>query len=206
MTQHEHMTGVRVVEKYDMDTLGAPFRITLLDSVRVGVDPESGKEVVSVPDVVGLINAVVRARVQHTRKLNGPEIRFIRSSLGLTAKLLADFLEVTPEHFSRCEADTKALSPSSEKILRLFAFLGTFVKEPREILSKSFVEAGVSSTLPELSSKAQKMFDGFIRVFIGMKLQAFYDINDPLHFEFVRRSTAEHCGTDDDGEWIKDAA
>ena len=71
MTQHEQWDGVRVVHEYNMDTLGAPFRITLLDSVTVRIDPETGEEDISVPDPVGLINAVVRSRVTHPQKLSG---------------------------------------------------------------------------------------------------------------------------------------
>src|SRR5689334_6577887 len=100
MTQHEQVTDVRVVHEYNMDTLGAPFRITLIDAVKVWFDL-NGEENIDVPDPVGLINAVVRSRVEHARKLNGKEIAFIRKSLGVRSKVLADFLGISPEHLSR---------------------------------------------------------------------------------------------------------
>src|SRR6266446_724740 len=104
MRQHERYVNPRTVAKYELDTLGAPFKVTLLDSVTLGVNPTTGKEMVNVPDLVGLLNAVVRRRVTHPRKLNGDELKFIRNALGVKAILLARFLEMSPEHLSRCEA------------------------------------------------------------------------------------------------------
>jgi DNA-binding transcriptional regulator YiaG len=208
MTQHELNNGVRVVHEYNMDTLGAPFQVTLIDCVAVCVDPETGEEYVDVPDVVGLINAVVRSRVEHPRKLNGREIAFVRKALGVRAKLLAEFLGMSPEHLSRCEAESKAMSASSEKVLRLFAFLGTFSKDPTEMLTQCCDVSKLQETMNKTpSQKVQKLLDGFLRVFLGMRIQVMFDPTDHLYFRFVRRTgEVNHSGPDDDGEWSDELA
>ncbi len=210
MTQHELDPSVRVVHEYNMDTLGAPFQVMVMDSVEVNIDPVTGEEEISVPDVVGLINAVVRSRVEHPRKLNGKEIAFIRKALGVRAKVLAVFLGMSAEHLSRCEAGSKVMSASSEKLLRLFAFLGTYSKDPTAMFNKfsdaiKLREETIDKAPPK---NAQKIIDGFLRVFLGMKIQVMFD-PVPLQFRFVRRLSDVDCsGPDDDGEWgdLADAA
>lgn len=106
--QHERTGSVPVVHKpYHVDTLGAPFKVVLNSGVTFGIDKDTGEETVSIPDTIGLINAVVRARVQHERKLNGEELRFIRKAINVRAKSLAELLDITPEHYSRCEGGDK---------------------------------------------------------------------------------------------------
>lgn len=205
MTQHELAApSVRVVAEYNMDTLGAPFQITLINSVQVELDPATGEEEVSVPDVVGLINAVVRSRVEHPRKLNGKEIAFVRKALNVQAKLLADFLGMSAEHLSRCEAGTKTMSAASEKLLRLFAFLGTFTEDPAEMFHTACNPSKLRQAIdrsPSPSPKTEKLLDGFLRVFLEMKIQAMFEPDDHLHFNFARRCREADCGPDDDGEW-----
>lgn len=210
MVRHELLAGVHVVGKYDMDTLGAPFKVTLLDSVKKGVD-RNGKEVVFVPDVVGLIGAVVRARVCHTQKLNGAEIKFIRNALGVKAKLLAERLDITPEHLSRCEngESGKVLSPTCEKELRLIAFLASWLKEPEELFTKK-----IQAPTPDLELKDKAKFEevakAFVSAFLSMKIETPLveaSVERPcnrLEFEFTRKPVETGpCKkrVDDDEDW-----
>lgn len=199
--QHERKPRVRIVHSYDADTLGAPFKVTLLDSVTFGLDPKTGQETVQIPDLVGLINAVVRARVRHTHKLSGAEVKFIRNALGIQANKLATFLGMSPEHFSRCESGAKAMSVSNEKILRLFSFLATFFEEPEDLLMESMETSDITNK----STKPSEMVDRFFRMFLSMKIEAVVDSADELHFEFVRRERfvgeTVPCEIQDDGEW-----
>ncbi len=104
MTRHERFADkVRVEPRYEVDTLGAPFKVCVLDCVTKKVDPTTGKTLTNIPNLVGLIKAVVRSRVTHPRKLNGQEIKFIRNALGIKAVVIADFFEMSAEHLSRCE-------------------------------------------------------------------------------------------------------
>ena len=73
----------------------------------------------TIPDLEGLIAAVAVTRVIHDLKLNGGEIRFLRKAVAMTARTLADRLEVTPETVSRWENGKDPIGPTSEKLLRL---------------------------------------------------------------------------------------
>jgi len=190
MTQHGPLAAGRVVHQYVVDTLGAPFKVELIDSVTLSVDAETGEEMVDIPDLVGLISAVVRSRVMHTKKLNGEEIKFVRNALGVRAKSVAEFLDMTPEHYSRCETDAKVMSPNSEKALRLFAFLGTFYKDPEDLFLRKMGEAQ-----PKKNAKLDKAAQEFVGMFFSMKIKAARDVHDELSFSFVRR---ERAGEDDD--------
>lgn len=184
MTQHELTPSVRVVHQYNVDTLGAPFKVTLTDSATVEIDNATGEEIVTIPDVVGLICAVVRCRALHPRKFSGDEIKFIRKSLGVKAKSVAEFLDMTPEHYSRCEAGARTMSVLSEKHLRLFAFFATFYEDPEEVLSR--VDEVTEIELKEC--KAEPVMEKFVRLFFSMKIQTVFDADKELHFNLKRRA------------------
>lgn len=184
MTTQLERQRANVVERYDVDTLGAPFKVTVCDSVFSKIDSDSGEESIVIPDLGGLLNAVVRSRVLHPRKLNGEEIKFIRNVLAVKARPVAEFLDMTPEHFSRCEAGAKVMSTSNEKLLRLFAFLGaTFFEEPELVLLK----AANARNLKKKPSAKEEDIPDFVQFFVTMKIESVFDANDELHFEFSRR-------------------
>ena len=190
MTQHGPLATGRVVHEYVVDTLGAPFKVELIDSVTLSVDAETGEEMVDIPDWIGLIGAVVRSRVMHTKKLNGEEIKFIRNALGVRSKSVAEFLDMTPEHYSRCEAGAKLMSPNSEKALRLFAFLGTFYSDPEDLFLRK-----LSDAQPKKNAKLDKAANEFVSMFFSMKIKSARDVENELSFSFVRR---ERASEDDD--------
>jgi transcriptional regulator with XRE-family HTH domain len=193
MTQHER----RVVERYEIDTLGAPFKVTLLDFVTFGVDRKTGDEKINVPDVAGLIGAVVRARVSHPRKLNGKEIRFVRNALGLKANQVAKFLGMGPEHFSRCEAGTKVMALMSEKMFRLFAFLATYFPDPQEMLAQILDgRATLEKGLETKAKRPDEMAKKFMEQFLIIKIQPAFDSTEELHFEFrrIKSNDTPVCG------------
>lgn len=186
MMSHEPAAGVRNVHKYEVDTLGAPFKISVIDAVQIRTDPKSGKEMIKIPDLVGLINVVVRTRVFDERKLNGPELKFLRKAIGVRSKTLAEFLDMTPEHLSRCEKGAKVMTVTSEKLFRLFIFLATYVAEPQTMLEK-FEDIEITKTSEEPAEVAKK----FINNFLSMKIRSVFDPRDELHYEFYRAETVE---------------
>ena len=84
----------------------------------------------TIPDLPGLIAAAAVARVRMPWKLNAKEVRFLRKALGLSAKELADKLEVTPETVSRWENGKAPIGPSNEKLLRMNVGLGLASRAP----------------------------------------------------------------------------
>ena len=197
MTRPKQAGGV--VERYVFDTLGAPFKVTLENAVSISTDPDTGRENVKIPDMVGLVLAVVRRRAMDSRKLSGEEIKFLRQALGLQANKLAHFLDVTPEHYSRCEAGDRVLSSTAEKHLRLFAFGATLFRSPEELLDAALDR---SEAPKPLSKKAQRMERDFLNVFLRMTIAPVRNADEQIEYVFIRCPVVEAvAGDDSDGDW-----
>jgi len=182
MAQHKR----HVVERYEIDTLGAPFKVVLLNAVTFNIDPKTGEEKINVPDVNGLIGAVVRARVSHPRKLNGKEIRFIRNALGMKANQICKFLDMTPEHFSRCEKGTKVMAILSEKMFRLFAHVATYFPDPQDLVDVLNGKTELSNTdVTRKAKKPEEMASKFVEQFLTMKILPAFDTAEELGFELA---------------------
>lgn len=203
--QHERTGSVPVVQKpYEMDTLGAPFKVILHSGVTFGVDEQTGEETVKIPDTIGLINAVVRARVCHRRKLNGGEIKFIRKALGVKAKIIAEFLDMTAEHFSRCESEQKVMSAQAEKLFRMAAFASSLLKTPEDMFNRNIAAAN----MPLPANATKKAVDSaidLVKSFITMRIEAFHNPSEKLTFHFWRGKGPE-CVADDEDNWSDRAA
>lgn len=123
LVQHGSVAATYVAEQFEAKDLQAPFKVVLHDAVKMTVDTSTNEVLsYSIPDLEGLIGAVVVSRVLHPRNLAGPEIRFVRKAVGLTQKEFAQKIEMTVEHLSRCENGVHVLPASSEKLLRIFSF------------------------------------------------------------------------------------
>ncbi|WP_296578835.1 hypothetical protein [Phreatobacter sp.] len=184
MARREKHLNTGIVERYDIDTLGAPFKVSLINSVEVKFDPATGEEIVEIPDLCGLINAVVRTRVMHPRKLNGAELKFVRKSLDLKSKDIARFLDVSLEHWSRCESNAKVLSGASEKLFRLFAFMASYFRKPNDTLIAVMNQQASKGMDKEERTKMENEFANF---FIRMKIESVFSADDDLEFSFVRQ-------------------
>jgi DNA-binding transcriptional regulator YiaG len=193
--QHERARSVPVVQgPYCVDTLGAPFKVILNNGVTLGIDQETGEETVTIQDTIGLINAVVRSRVCHPRKLSGEEIKFLRKAIGVRAKAIAEFLDMTPEHFSRCESDVKTMSVQSEKLFRMTAYVASFLENPAAIFVKN---APVTPTKP--SEKSVKSAVELLRWFQSLKIEVVFNPADEIVFEFSRVRGCDDAH--DEGNW-----
>ena len=68
-----------------------------------------------------LVQAMALYRVTVPTRLNGAELKFIRTALGFPAKKFAELLDVDPATFSRWENDSKPMSVSKERLARIYA-------------------------------------------------------------------------------------
>jgi|GEM_PF-2677312 len=113
-----------VVPEHIVEDLGVPFKVVLRDSVKQLINADTGKvERVIIPNFRGLIECIAITRIFEPRKLSGNEIKFIRKAFKFPAKQIAEMIDVSPEHLSRCEAGERTLSAASEKCLRASIFL-----------------------------------------------------------------------------------
>lgn len=199
MTQHERKDGVRVVPEYQIDTLGAPFKVTLRNAVKIGVNSTNGNETISVPDMPGLVRAVVRTRASHPRKLSGPEIKFIRDALGLKSRTLAQFLEIAPEHLSRCEHGTKVLANQPERIFRIFAMIASNWDNAELVLKeRAIASTSEKNAECEPDDVVMKDIKRLFSTFFTMKIETVFAAGDQLHFYLERIAVTDTCDTDDE--------
>lgn len=170
-----------VVPAYEADGLGAPFRVVLEHAVKVGTCRKCGNVAGTyIPDMKGLLHAVVFSRALEPRKLTGPEIKFMRKAMGWKAKDLAKELGISAEYLSRCENSQKLMSLTTEKLFRLYSILRTPDR----------------TALQELEPLSE--------IFSLIKVDAMWDVTKTLVFHFVRRPIVVEPVTEGDEKWRKD--
>ena len=196
--QHDFAGGGPVAGHYLAKSLGAPFKVYLSNGVDTTVDPVSGKTMTSITDLPGLIAAVVRSRVSHPRRLSGADLRFIRSALRLKSKGLAAALELTPEHYSRCETGQKAMSTTTEKLYRGYAFLISILND-KGVRDAVQQERKAKDIPPK---DAQEALETVRKLFCDLKISPVFTVGEELSFSFSRRCPDKDmpCG-DDDAKW-----
>lgn len=123
MTNALKRTETRVLDTFHADSLGAPFKVILRNSVRATFDVGSGEMIAyEIPQFDALLGAVVMGRLCHERKLSGEEIKFLRRAAGLKQTELARGINVDPATLSRVEKGDQPLGPGSEKLARVMLF------------------------------------------------------------------------------------
>ncbi|MEO0667585.1 MAG: helix-turn-helix domain-containing protein [Pseudomonadota bacterium] len=109
----------RIVDVFDATgILCAPFEVLLYNSVQEVIGEDGNVVETIIPDPAGLVRAVAFHRALHPQKLDGDDLKFLRSALDLKATALAKKMGVSPEHLSRLESGAKTLQPQSEQQLR----------------------------------------------------------------------------------------
>lgn len=169
----------QIVPEYHATELGAPFDVVLLGSVKQMVDDKTGEvEQVIIPNLRGLIKCIAITRILVPRKLSGTEIKFVRKAFKLSAKRVAEMVDISPEHLSRCEANERLLSPSAEKCLRVSVFLEQF----RMLDNLDAIGEGNQELLEKLQKVKEAI--GKIGLIIGeMKIAPTFD-PEPLTLKF----------------------
>jgi hypothetical protein len=199
--QHDFDSGL-VAGHSCAKSLGAPFKVFLANGVERNRNPITGKIETSITDLPGLIAAVVRARVLHPRKLSAADLRFIRSALCLRSKDLAAGVDLTKEHYCRCESGQKVMSVTTEKVYRANAYLISIRRDKniRNAVRQEQQKEPEKKISPE---KATKAIEEFQKLFLETKIRPVYNVDDELKFFFYRGCNDLPCG-DDDAEWMND--
>jgi DNA-binding transcriptional regulator YiaG len=108
-----------VFQKYEDKRLGIQG-VYILDTISREFCPKCPDEQsIVIPNLGGLIAAVAVHRVKQPLKLSNQEIRFLRKACDLTARELAEKVQVRHETVSRWENGEETMSPQSEKVLRM---------------------------------------------------------------------------------------
>jgi len=172
---------VNVIAAFHAVDLGAPFRVILNDCIVAKIDSETGEMLdYTIPDFEGLVRTVVMARLVNERKLNGAELKYLRKATGIKQVQLAQVLDCQPEHLSKVESGKHPLSPTAEKVARLFLFKA----------------AAKHHKMPE--SEEKTMLDNLLdQVFSGLKPVAAFDAEE-LEFQFFLKPASVGAANDDE--------
>ncbi|WP_147385677.1 hypothetical protein [Oleomonas cavernae] len=195
-----------VVDRDYSEVLGTPFKVILANGVTEYFDSHSKKMKMEIKDVPGLIAAIVQSRAVHPRKLSGDDLKFIRSALHMKSWEVASAVELSAEHYSRCEAGVKIMSSDKEKFYRMFVFLASWYKDKgaKRISAKKILE---TTQDPSSHHEASEAISAFGKIFFGLKLNSVYPVDEELVLHFYRNARPPECPTcTDDEKWQKTAA
>lgn len=102
---------------------------TVLVGVEVSRCPNCGEYEVAIPAIDELNRVLAEAVIRKPGKLNGGEVRFLRSYLGLSGADLAKTIGSDPATISRWESDKQPIGHHSDLLLRAMVALDKKVEE-----------------------------------------------------------------------------
>jgi transcriptional regulator with XRE-family HTH domain len=105
-----------VHKSYPFEEMGIPVE---LKNVEVIECPHCGNVDPIIPNMDGLIRVLAVAVLCSPRKLNGPEVRFLRKYVNKNAREFSRYLNVTHQHLSKLENDRYEITPRLDKLVRL---------------------------------------------------------------------------------------
>lgn len=85
------------------------------------IEDHSGEQTVTIPAIGLLHKTICEGIVKLRTKMNGPELRFLRSEMGLTQSKLAEIIKITSLTVSRWERDENPIDDAAEMLIRLMA-------------------------------------------------------------------------------------
>lgn len=85
------------------------------------VSDDAGEAVVRIPNVNGLHRAIALAIITRKAMMNGGELRFLRSEMGMTQAELAAMIHREPLTISRWERAETEIDANAETLIRLHA-------------------------------------------------------------------------------------
>jgi DNA-binding transcriptional regulator YiaG len=92
----------------------------IIDGVSFVAD-DAGDEVLSIPNINGLHHVIALGIVTREAMMNGREMRFLRTEMGMTQAELAAIIHREPLTISRWERGESEIDANAETIVRLLA-------------------------------------------------------------------------------------
>ncbi|HEY1818222.1 MAG TPA: type II TA system antitoxin MqsA family protein [Kofleriaceae bacterium] len=129
---------------------------TVLVGVEVSRCPQCGETEVAIPAIEKLNRVLAAAVVRKLGRLNGGEIRFLRTYLGLSGSDFADVIQSDKATVSRWESDKQQIGHHADLLLRTLVMLDKKVeKYPLEDFKKITDQQVKSNYAVTLSSKRE---------------------------------------------------
>ena len=127
----------------------------VLQDVNVSRCPKCGETEVAITAIDELNKVLAEAVISAKGRLNGAEIRFLRTYLGYSGADFAKAIGSSPATVSRWESDTQPIGHHADLLLRSLVVIGKKVESyPLEALS----ELGSEKPSKKASKKSQRYF------------------------------------------------
>lgn len=133
----------------------------VVEDVRVYDCPACGEEYIAFERFSELVSAFARKLLDKQGRLSGPEVRFLRSTMGWTGVDMAERMSVSPEQVSRWENGHVDISAGADRLLRALVALD---KRIEGYSSDSLKAAPADRDRPDAKLRARKTDDGWIAV------------------------------------------
>jgi putative zinc finger/helix-turn-helix YgiT family protein len=134
--------NLRVSREPHKYTLHPRWAVTIADA-EVRRCPRCGYFEVAIPKPDALHRTIAVEVIRKPARLSGPELAFLRSQLGMSARALARMIGVVHESISRWENDVLRISPPVDRLMRtMIALKLDGPKFPVETLSHIEGDAG----------------------------------------------------------------
>lgn len=111
----------------------------VLTGVKTFVCPGCRNELVEIPNIVGLHQAIAGALARKPALLTPAEFRFVRKELRLTGKALARYLGTSNVNLSRWEAGDVPINPIADRLIRVLYAMKA-VRSQRAIEPAKFLD------------------------------------------------------------------
>jgi transcriptional regulator with XRE-family HTH domain len=85
------------------------------------VEDDNGDSVIRIPNIMGLHRAIATGIITRKAMMNGREMRFLRSEMGMTQAELAVMIHREPLTISRWERGETEIDANAETLIRLHA-------------------------------------------------------------------------------------
>jgi len=179
---------VITLEKYEPN-IGAPFKVTLMNSVKQSYSADGELLETSIPNLSGLLKEIAFARSLDQRKFSPEDIKFVRKAVGLKGLDLAELLGISAEHLSRCENGERTLSVAAEKLLRVIILKRRHnPAELATLLEKALTSSEIcSDKIDEIKSLIQKYkttVEEIETAIFDFRILTVHDAGDDLEFSF----------------------
>jgi len=91
----------------------------VLQGIQTSTCPNCGNEDILIPRIEKIHRAIAQALANSPGRLNGEQIRFLRTHLGLTGDKLGSYLHTDRTKISKWERGEDRMGPTTDRLLRL---------------------------------------------------------------------------------------
>jgi putative transcriptional regulator len=95
-----------------------------LEGIVIRRCPTCDEEDVVIPAIESLHKTIANALIRKPHRLTGPEVRFLRKSLGWSGEMFAKRMGVTSSQVSRWENEREPIGSVADRLLRMLVVIG----------------------------------------------------------------------------------